>query len=86
VPDILRLRYVGAAPAQIPILGREVEPEHLVEVPGRIVTHDADGKPIAHADDCFLAEVGNPPQLRAFPLSLWRNETPDKPARPGKEN
>lgn len=86
MPDILRLRYVGPAPAQIPILGRDVEPDCLVEVAGRIVTHDADGKPIEHAADCFLAEIGNPPQLRAWPTSLWKNETPDKPAKPGKES
>lgn len=75
MPDILRLRYVGPAPAQIPILGREVEPDCIVEVPGRIVTDQP------HAADCFLAEVGNPPQTRAWPLSLWRDETPTKPAR-----
>lgn len=78
MPDILRLRYVGAAPASVPVLGKTVEPDHLVEVPGRIVTHDANGDPIEHAADCFLAEIGNPPQLRAWPLSLWRDETPAK--------
>lgn len=78
MPDILRLRYVGAAPVSVPVLGKEVEPDHLVEVPGRIVTHDAEGKAIDHAPDCFLAEIGNPPQLRAWPLSLWRDETPTK--------
>jgi hypothetical protein len=70
MPDILRLRYIGAAPATVPALGKTVEPDHLVEVPGRLV----DGG----ADDCFLAETGNPPQLRAWPLSTWRNETPVK--------
>lgn len=78
MPDILRLRYVGAAPVSVPVLGKEVQPDCLVEVPGRIVTHDADGKPIEHAADCFLAEVGNPPTVRAWPLSTWRDETPVK--------
>lgn len=78
MPDILRLRYIGAAPVSVPVLGKDVAPDHLVEVPGRIVTHDADGKPITHAADCFLAEIGNPPQLRAWPLSQWRDETPVK--------
>lgn len=70
MPDILRLRYVGAAPVSVPVLGKEVEPDHLVEVPGRIVE--------GGADDCFLAEVGNPLQLRAWPTSMWRDETPVK--------
>lgn len=70
MPDILRLRYVGAAPVSVPVLGKEVEPDHLVEVPGRIVE--------GGAADCFLAELGNPPQIRAFPLSMWRDETPVK--------
>lgn len=77
MPDILRLRYVGAAPVAVPVLGRDVEPDCIVEVPGRIVT-DVD-----HAADCFLAETGNPPELRAWPTSLWRDETPTK--KPAKE-
>lgn len=72
MPDILRLRYLGAAPALVPALGRTVEPEHLYEVPGRIVTD------LPHADDCFLALVGNPEQLRSWPISMWADETPAK--------
>lgn len=85
MPDILRLRYVGAAPVAVPALGREVQPDCVYEVPGRIVTTDADGKPIEHAADCFLAETGNPPTLRAWPTSVWRDETPVKPTKSAKE-
>lgn len=73
MPDILRLRYVGAAPATVPMLGKNVVPDEIVEVPGRIVE--------GGADDCFLAEIGNPPTLRAWPTSTWRDETPVKNTR-----
>lgn len=73
MPDILRLRYVGAAPVAVPVLGRDVEPDCIVEVPGRIVE--------GGAADCFLAETGNPPEVRAWPTSLWRDETPTKKSK-----
>lgn len=68
MPDIVRLRYVGANPATVPTLGREVEPDHLVEFPGRIL-------PDQPSEDAVLIESGNPSQVRAWPKSLWRNET-----------
>lgn len=66
MPDIVRLRYVGAAPVSVPAIGQEVEPDHLVEFPGKVVAEET---------DYVLISSGNPPQERAWPTSLWRNET-----------
>lgn len=78
--DMCRLRYVGDAPVAVPVLGREADPDCIVDFPGRIIPnteHDP--------DDCFLVEFGNPPQVRAFPTSVWRNETPEVPVKKSKE-
>lgn len=79
MPDICRLRYVGKTPVAAPVLGGGVvEPDCIVDVPGRIIT---DGVP--DGADYFLAEVNG--QTRAFPTSVWRNETPTAPATKKKE-
>jgi len=80
--DMIKVRYVGTQPVLVPMfgagtgLGRLIEPDELIEVVGRIV------EPVAgeleHAGDAFLIEIGNPPEQRAMPLSIWRNETPAK--------
>lgn len=80
MPDIVRLRYVGALPMSVPAIGQEVEPDHLYEIPGRVLTEQpADGphpvRPIPEDADYVLIESGNPPQIRAWQKSLWRNET-----------
>ena len=80
MPDIVRLRYVGAGPVSVPVLGREVKPEELVEIPGRVLTEvipDGADKPVPVPEDAdyILIESGNPAQRRAWPKSLWRNET-----------
>jgi len=79
MPDVLRLRYVGAHPVTVPLVGREVQPEELIEVPGRAV-NDADLKEhkVSPSSDAFLALAGNPPQVLAFPLTSWSDETPAK--------
>lgn len=74
MPDIVRLRYVGANPASVPALGLEVEPDHIYEVPGKVLAEQPH-------DDATLIESGNPPQVRAWPTSLWRNETPAKKSK-----
>lgn len=81
MPDIVRLRYVGALPMSVPAIGQEVEPEHLVEFPGKVLVelpadgpHDA--RPVPEDADYVLIESGNPPLVRAWQKSLWRNETP----------
>lgn len=68
MPDIVRLRYIGSAPASVPAIGREVEPDHIVEFAGRVLGEQP-------TDEAVLIESGNPPQVRAWPASLWRNET-----------
>jgi len=86
--DMCRLRYVGEAPVAVPVLGREVDPDCIVDFAGRVLTDPKELKErglAEPADDCFLVEVGNPPQVRAFPTSLWRNETPTVPAKKSKE-
>lgn len=84
MPDVVRLRYVGALPVTVPALGREVEPEHLVEFPGRVLTEHPKERPddkkeavrpVPEDADYILIESGNPPQVRAWQKSLWRNET-----------
>lgn len=68
MPDVVRLRYVGAGPVLVPAIGQQVEPDHLVEVPGQLLA-------VAEDADHYLIESGNPAQVRAWPKSLWRNET-----------
>lgn len=74
--DTCRLRYGGRLPAAVVAVGRDVVPDELVEFAGRIVED---------ADDHYLIESGNPPTPRAWPKSLWFNETPPPPRRGGKE-
>lgn len=81
MPDIVRLRFVGPAPVAVPAIGREVDPDCVVDLPGRILTDPAEIKALGlelPAADCFLAELGNPPRVSAFPTSTWRDETPVK--------
>lgn len=66
MPDLVRLRFLGTTPVTVPLLGRDVEPDCIVDVPGRVSEEQ---------DDCLLIESGNPPDVRAWPKSLWRNET-----------
>ncbi len=85
MPDIVRLRYVGALPTSVPALGQEVEPDLIYEFPGKVLTHhpknrpddkDEQLRPVPEDADFVLIESGNPPQVRAWQKSLWRNETP----------
>lgn len=76
MPDIVRLRYVGAAPVSVPAIGQDVEPDHIVEFPGKVLADEA---------DYTLIESGNPAQERAWPTSLWRNETPVATGKKSKE-
>jgi hypothetical protein len=66
MPDLVRLRYVGDNPVTVAVLGRSVEPDHLLDFAGALVEE---------SDDCYLIEVGNPPELRAWPKTLWLDET-----------
>ena len=67
MPDILRMRYLGIETASVPVIGKEVEPDCLVDFPGAVIEDN---------EDHYLIESGNPPELRAWPKSRWRNETP----------
>ena len=69
MPDILRLRYLGGETVTVPVIGKEVEPDCLVDVPGVL---------LEEFDDHYLIESGNPPENRAWPKSRWRNETAAK--------
>lgn len=81
MPDIVRLRYTGSGPVLVTPLGRAVDPDNLVEFAGRVLTHhppahaDADPQPVPADADYYLIESGNPPVVRAWPKSLWANET-----------
>jgi len=66
MPDVVRLRYLGADTVTVAVLGREVEPDCLLDFPGVVVEEQ---------DDCYLIELGNPPETRAWPKSRWRDET-----------
>lgn len=68
MPDIVRLRFVGNHEVAVPALGRSVEPDHIIDFAGKVL----DG-----ADDAVTIEFGNPPIVRAFPRSLWKDETPE---------
>lgn len=71
--DTVRLRFIGPDTRTVPTLGREVEPDTLVEFPGKVLTEAPEGE--VWLDDAIHIESGNPPQVRAWPTSLWRNET-----------
>lgn len=66
MPDIVRLRYLGADTVAVSVLGKEVEPDCLVDFPGHVLEDNADH---------YLIETGNPPEKRAWPKSRWRDET-----------
>lgn len=83
MPDIVRLRYLGALPVTVPAIGREVESEHLAEFPGKVLTEhpknnpndpDEKARPVPEDAGYILIESGG--QVRAWPTTLWRNETP----------
>ena len=76
MPDIVRLRYLGADTVAVSVLGKEVEPDCLVDFPGQVLEDN---------DDHYLIETGNPPELRAWPKSRWRDETGIKTAKTPKE-
>lgn len=79
MPNVLRLRFLGQTEALIPVVGREIAPEELVDVPGRILADPEELKEFGVSmppADAFLVAVGNPVEVRAFPHSLWRDETP----------
>jgi hypothetical protein len=86
MPDIVRLRFIGAVPVNVPSIahGPEgVEPDSIVEFPGRVVTEPPEG--VTWLDDAIHIDSGNPPEVRAWPKSLWRDETPVSNARKPKE-
>lgn len=66
MPDILRLRYLGAETVSVAVLGKEVEPDCVIDFPGRLIDE---------GDDHYLIESGNPGETRAWPKSRWANET-----------
>jgi hypothetical protein len=66
MPDVVRLRYLGAEPVAVAVLGREVEPDCLLDFGGKVLDEQ---------DDCYVIETGNPPEVRAWPKSRWANET-----------
>ncbi len=68
--SIVHLRFRGSAPVLVTPLGRTVEPEELVKFPGSVV------EPKGQPADAIYVESGNPPSVRAWPTSLWVNETP----------
>jgi hypothetical protein len=74
MPDVLRVRYLGDAPALIPLAGREVEPDNVFTVPGKVVGEGADH---------VLVEVGT--QTVALATALFAVETPPK-RRPRAES
>lgn len=83
MPNVLRLRFMGDGPVLCVPLGRQVMPEELCEVPGRVLTDwtpPGEKEPVSvPADaDFLLVETGNPPTIHAWPKSTWRDETPAK--------
>lgn len=81
MPDVMRLRYIGATTINVPVLGRDVEPDTVIDIPARQVTDPGELRElglVAPLADCLLVMLGNPPEVRTFPTSLWRDETPVK--------
>lgn len=71
MPDIVRLRFAGPDVVTVPILGREVAPGDVVDLPGKVLTVDEAGNPLPADHDAIVVEFGNPPVTRAFPTSAW---------------
>lgn len=71
MPDLLRVRYLGDAPATIPLAGRELEPDCVFELAAKLVT--GDDAPDEDADH-VLVEMGG--QRHALAKSLFVVETP----------
>lgn len=88
MPDIIRLRYVGAYEATAPVLGpgsdgrgHMASPGDLFDLAGKVldVLPDTDPpEPVPDDADYLLVEFGNPPIVRAFPTSLWALDTGKK--------
>ena len=77
MPPTCRLRYVGALPTLVAPVGREVQPDQIVEFIGQVVD------PEEHEpDDAIYTVMGNPPRVVAWPLSQWRDETPARKQQP----
>lgn len=74
MPDIVRLRYRGHQPVTVAALEKAVEPDTLIEFPGRVLTEPPEGE--VWLDDAIHIESGNPPEVRAWPKSQWADETP----------
>lgn len=79
--NVVRLRYLGTAPVNAAAIGREVKPEELAEFPGSVLTEwtpPGAKEPVPAGEDAdhYLIESGNPPVVRAWPKTVWRNETP----------
>lgn len=74
MPDIIRLRWLGGDDATIPVLGRMVAADEIVDLAGRVLDVDEHDQPAP--DDAYLIEFGNPPERRLFPKSQWRLEAP----------
>ena len=71
MPDVVRLRNVGDHDLEVAPLGmRLVGADHVVDVPGRLVED---------AEDFYLIESGNPPDVRAWPKATLRVESAAKP-------
>lgn len=91
MPDIVRLRYVGAGTVNVPVIGQKVKSDCVVEFPGRVLAeHPADNpggkpRPVPEDADYILIASGNPSQVRAWQKSLWRNETTVSTAKKPKE-
>lgn len=71
MPDILRIRFLGDSTVFIPDAGREVEPDTVFELPGKVLEDD-------EAADHVLVETGNPPDRRCLARSLFRVENPPR--------
>lgn len=69
MPDIIRVRFLGSTPHDIPLAGRVVEPDTLFELAGRVVEDLEDA-------DHVVIEVGNPPDTRLLQRALFRVENP----------
>jgi len=71
MPDVVRLRYLGAEAVSVPVIGKQVEPDCIVDFPGVVLEDN---------EDHYLIETGNPPEQRSWAKFRWCNETVAKKA------
>lgn len=72
-----RVRFIGPEPHTVPLLGRDVQPDELVEVPGVLIERLDGGWLLGDPQD----DPDDPRSRYVLPATLWTVEDEPKPAK-----